>query len=162
MPESEEAGTTMDEATSELATRWLRLQGAIVDLVILTGIWLGTWIAIGNTLPEILELESKLTLTEALIWMGYDWVIYLVVNGYLLHTRGQTVGKLLAGTRIVGLDGQLLGLPRLFLLRVVPTGLLESIPVVGWVLFILGVLLIFRRDRRCLHDHIAGTKVIMA
>ncbi len=157
MPEAEAAEATMGEGTSELASRWLRLVGAIVDIVIVSVVWWGTWAAMGRPL----DFEG-LTAWDMVIWSVYEWAIYLAVNGYLLHKKGQTVGKVLAGTRIVGLDDRLVSLLRLFVLRVVVYGSLNFIPVVGSYLFLLGVLLIFRRDRRCLHDHFAGTKVVMA
>jgi hypothetical protein len=34
------------------------------------------------------------------------------------------------------------------------------IPVVGGLISLVDIVLIFRRDRRCLHDHIAGTRVL--
>jgi uncharacterized RDD family membrane protein YckC len=37
---------------------------------------------------------------------------------------------------------------------------LQQIPVVNFILPLLDALFIFREDRRCIHDLIAGTKVI--
>lgn len=34
------------------------------------------------------------------------------------------------------------------------------LPVVGWIAFLAYALCIFRRDRRCLHDLIAGIRVV--
>jgi hypothetical protein len=44
--------------------------------------------------------------------------------------------------------------------RLLPLWLVQMIPVIGSFLGLLDVLFIFRQDRRCLHDMIAGTEVI--
>ena len=38
--------------------------------------------------------------------------------------------------------------------------LVAQIPYIGAFLILADVLCIFREDRRCLHDHLAGTRVI--
>jgi len=44
--------------------------------------------------------------------------------------------------------------------RYIPIWIVGLIPGVGIALTILDALFIFRDDRRCIHDLIAGTKVI--
>ena len=51
---------------------------------------------------------------------------------------------------------------RLLALRYLPLQAVGQIPILGVVVGLLNPLLIFRADRRCLHDHIAGTKVVLA
>lgn len=83
------------------------------------------------------------------------------MNGYLLARRGQTIGKFTLGIRIVSHENnQLLALWKIFSLRYMPRSLLAVVPVVGQFLMIIDVLFIFRKDKRCVHDFIAGTKVI--
>jgi uncharacterized RDD family membrane protein YckC len=78
---------------------------------------------------------------------------------YLLHTEGQTIGKRAANIRIVEVDsGENGGFVRNFLLREFVNGLLAFIPFYA----IVDILFIFRDDQRCIHDHIAGTKVVKA
>lgn len=87
------------------------------------------------------------------------WLVVLVVNAILLGMRKQSVGKLIVGIEIVRSDGSPAGFWRLVGLR----GFLGLVPwVVFWPLAMLGdAPFIFRRDRRCIHDLVAGTVVVV-
>jgi uncharacterized RDD family membrane protein YckC len=98
---------------------------------------------------------------------------FTAMHGYLLATRAQTIGKWLVGTRIVRADNdEVPTLARTVSLRygtlaIGPVATL-SVLVLNWsvipyVLIVVGLIdiaLVFRRDRRCLHDLIARTKVV--
>ena len=87
-------------------------------------------------------------------------LVYLALHGYLLHKYGQTIGKAEFGMRIEMLNGEKANLQHIVLWRYLPVILLSFVPVIGqWLTGLLDPLLIFRKDRRCLHDHIAGTQV---
>lgn len=80
-----------------------------------------------------------------------------VAQAALLTRRGQTVGKLLLGVRIVRRDtGRNAGFATNVLVRSLANGLLCLVP--GY--FLLDSLFIFRADRLCLHDLLAGTVVV--
>ena len=97
---------------------------------------------------------------------------FAAMQGHLLATRGQTIGKWLVGTRIVRADNdEVPTLARTLGLRygTLALGLPCTLFVFGFALVIpyplvvVGLLdgaLVFRRDRRCLHDLFAGTKVV--
>ena len=77
----------------------------------------------------------------------------------LLSRDGQTLGKKAVGIRIVKKDtGENGGFVSNVLLRIIVNGLLGIIPLYGLV----DILFIFREDRRCIHDMIAGTVVVRA
>jgi uncharacterized RDD family membrane protein YckC len=82
----------------------------------------------------------------------------LGVNLSWLASDGQTIGKRVTGIAIVRRDGSQASLGRLIGLRWFLMLLLGYIPMVGLV----NPLLIFRRDQRCLHDHLADTIVVRA
>ena len=87
---------------------------------------------------------------------------YLILNGYGLFTRGQTIGKRLLGIAIVASStGDRVPFWRLVCVRALffPISFLLALPPLT-VLSLLDQGLIFRSDRRCLHDVIAGTMVI--
>lgn len=95
----------------------------------------------------------------------------LGIQIFLLTSRGQSLGKILLGVRVVRADdGEKPGFLRAWLLRELPSGtiqgLLQLVPIVGFFLRFAFVttnyLMIFREDRRCLHDFIAGTRVVRA
>jgi uncharacterized RDD family membrane protein YckC len=88
-----------------------------------------------------------------------------IVNWTLLARRGQTIGKIVAGTRVVLLDGSPAPFKKIVVLRTWVFHLLSYIPGVNRLAPVVGLidaLYIFRADRRCLHDQLAGTKVVRA
>jgi uncharacterized RDD family membrane protein YckC len=151
-----------------LATRTLRLAGAIVDSVasavfvvaILVFTGYGYWTA---AIPSELSYGT--------ISLG-SFALFTAMQGTLLATRGQTIGKWLVGTRMVRADNEevptlarTLGL-RYGTLAIGPVATLAVLVlngVIPYALVVFGLLdiaLIFRRDRRCLHDLIARTRVV--
>lgn len=102
-----------------------------------------------------------------------------MLNWYLIATRGQTIGKRVARTRIVRVDGTPAGFLHGVALRnwllAVPSYVallsgyagVSSIAVTigtalaGWTIA-ASYLLIFGPDRRCGHDYLAGTRVVRA
>ena len=90
------------------------------------------------------------------------FVTFLVVQGYPLATTGQTWGKKWLNLKIVDLDGRKPEFVRLVGLRYATTQLAMLIPVLGNIYALVDTLFIFREDKRCLHDHIAGTRVVVA
>jgi uncharacterized RDD family membrane protein YckC len=92
--------------------------------------------------------------------MSWVIVILMIVNIVLLGVRGQSIGKLLLGIHIVrAQDGSRAGFLKAVLLRWVLFAIIESVRILGPVLMVGDVLLIFRKDRRCLHDLVADTLV---
>jgi uncharacterized RDD family membrane protein YckC len=78
---------------------------------------------------------------------------------YLLIVSGQTLGKKMMGIKIVMENTKKNGgfVPNV-LLRVLVNSALGIVPFYGLV----DILFIFREDRRCIHDLIAGTIVVKA
>ena len=150
----------LEEGEQELAGRGVRLGAAIIDGIILGLI---VW-------PFAMSTDYWTRATQGDIGMGdllqlslVSLLGFLVLHGYLLHKYGQTIGKRLLGIRIVSAtDGQLVSLGKIFGLRYVPIQIAGVIPVIGNILPLIDVLFIFREDRRCLHDFIAGTRVVKA
>jgi uncharacterized RDD family membrane protein YckC len=101
----------------------------------------------------------RLLVEEVLMAVGF-FVLFAAINAYPLHSTGQSWGKRLLGIRIVDLAGRKPDLWRLLVLRYLPTDAIGSIPFVGWPITLIDALMIFRKDRRCLHDFIAGTRVV--
>lgn len=141
----------------DLAGRGARLAAAIVDTIIAMLVIVPLMYAFGA-----FDTMATMSFTVTLLLNVVTLVIFTLVHGYLLKTRGQTIGKSLLGIKIVALDGHLLDLPSLILKRYAPVTFANVIPFIGGFLPLIDVLFIFRRDRRCVHDHIAGTKVVKA
>lgn len=113
-----------------------------------------------------------LTIGFGLLWFAIDeplgvlmmllLVVSLVtVQWYLLTTEGQTIGKSLMKIRIVRYDTEENpGFGRAVGLREMIPALIGAIPLFGLLFALVDVLFIFGEERRCIHDYIAGTKVI--
>ena len=144
---------TAHDTSSPLADPALRLAARTIDLgvalvpalaVVPVGIALGA--------PMLVRggLVSSLVAMGALGALNLGW----------LQRYGQTVGKRVVGLRIVRSDGRRATLATILLRRVVAPGVLASVPVVGSLFALADALLVFSRDRRTLHDHLADTIVI--
>jgi uncharacterized RDD family membrane protein YckC len=97
------------------------------------------------------------------IIIGIAFLALLAIQIYLLTTRGQTIGKKVMSVRIVKYaDDSNPGFVHACLLRLIVPGLINGIPLVGSVFPIVDACFIFGEERRCIHDLIAGTKVINA
>ncbi len=79
----------------------------------------------------------------------------------LLCIRSQSIGKLLLGIQIFDIEeGQRAGPVRAFLLRSFIPTVIGFIPLLGFLFWIVDTCFIFRDDHRCVHDLLAGTKVV--
>lgn len=92
------------------------------------------------------------------------WIIgcaaFAAINFRLLEHRGQTVGKWCMGIAIVGVDGTHRSAVSLLAKRFLPVAVCSLLSTIGELLSLLDACAIFGKERRCLHDRIAGTKVI--
>ncbi|UPT72730.1 MAG: RDD family protein [Elusimicrobiota bacterium] len=141
----------------ELAERLPRLWAALIDrllvlpLILVTGFLLPYGLARnGNGIAAII---ASVTIFLGLV--GYQM--------WLLTTQGQTIGKRLLKIRIVLIkDLSNGGFVANVLLRGVVPWVITLIPGLGILFSVCDPSFIFREDRRCIHDHIAGTCVIKA
>ena len=69
------------------------------------------------------------------------------------------LGKML-GIRIVDLNNRILPLGSLIFKRYFPVTFVALIPLVGQYLILIDSLFVLRKDKRCIHDFIAGTRVV--
>lgn len=88
------------------------------------------------------------------------FIIFFLLHGFLLQQFGQTLGKRIVGIAIVTLDNQKPAFVQLIVQRYFSQWVAGMIPVVGVLLRLIDILAIFRPDKRCIHDHLAKTKVI--
>ncbi len=94
-------------------------------------------------------------------WMFIVGLALFVVQVYLLVTRSQTIGKYVVKTQIMDVEtNQPAGFVKAGLLRMFVSGLIGAIPCVGPIYTIVDCFFVFREDRRCVHDLIAGTQVV--
>jgi uncharacterized RDD family membrane protein YckC len=82
----------------------------------------------------------------------YQWV--------LISRTGQSLGKKWTGIRIERIDGDRLTFGTGVFLRNWVPKLIGAVPYLGGIFHLIDALFIYRDDRRCIHDHIAGTRVV--
>ncbi|WP_213601659.1 RDD family protein [Pseudoxanthomonas japonensis] len=154
------------------ATRGRRLVAFLLDTLVVTLVWMLASelvaLATGYRTPEpassgdlARDLLGALATPVSAVDYMVGFVVWLLLQGALLHRRQQTLGKLVMGIRIVHAHGGRAGFLRIVLLRELPLWLVMLLPY-GVLLAMLDPLAIFGRERRCLHDRVAGTRVAMA
>lgn len=153
---------------SELASRGSRLGAALLDGLIGLVLMVPGLIVLFSKIdlkpgerPDVLELLQ--VDSTATLLLAAAALLYWVVQAILLSTQGQSLAKKMIGIRIVKLDGSEPGFVGAFLLRSFVPGLIYQIPyAVGSIFSLVDVLFIFGEERRCIHDYMAGTRVIDA
>jgi uncharacterized RDD family membrane protein YckC len=155
--------------SAKLASRWKRFAGYIIDKVIVYVVSVILRLAVfKNIMENINSAEMKSLIVQSNIFIGYSSA-YLLLNAWLLVSKGQTIGKTLMRTRIVNLAGEKVPLWKVFFLReMLFWGLfclaLDQLPQIIQRLYIIFLIIngmfIVRTDRRCIHDLVCGTQVI--
>lgn len=144
-----------------LATPWERLGAFIIDLLVIIVPFI-----VLMTLLDTFSNATNMSYTDGFMFaiaiMFICGLIYMVVNIWLLYKYGQTAGKRIIGIKILDQENNKPSLVKSFLIRTIVPVIILPVPVVGILFFITDALFIFRQDRRCLHDLIAGTKVVIA
>jgi uncharacterized RDD family membrane protein YckC len=158
------AGTQAPAAEGQLAERGTRFVSQLVDgllfLVALVPALIGGFQS-GAFKEGGTTAIFRAFATGALgVASGLAWVSLIIFQAYLVATSGQSIAKRLFKIKIVKVDGTKVNFMSGVLVRNWLMMLLQQIPVVNLILPLLDALFIFRQDRRCIHDLIAGTKVV--
>lgn len=128
------------------ATRGSRFAGALIDNLV-------------YLLPLIVAAAGESN--PAIVGLGWGGLLMLVaLQSLLVAWSGQSIGKKVMRTCIVRMDGSPAGFLHGVLLRSWLPLLAGLIPYIGGAFGLVDALLIFGADSRCIHDHVAGTKVM--
>jgi uncharacterized RDD family membrane protein YckC len=140
--------------TEALASRGARLAASLIDGLAAVVILLPALAAI-FFVGDNSSLSSTGIAFAALSGIGF--LGFAVYQLSMLLREGQTLGKRAMNIRIVNYsDGEIPSPGRLLLMRYFVNSLLGNIPLYTF----LDVLFIFGSERRCIHDYLAGTKVV--
>ncbi len=143
------------------ATLWQRFAGAFVDGLItgvIMAVLIGIFIALG-LFGDSWVLGMKTT--SMIIVTGFvSFGLFVLVQFPFLKATGQTIGKKVMKTKIVTLSGEKPSMQDLILKRYAFMHLIRVIPFVGKLLSLINVLCVFGSSRSCIHDMVAGTKVV--
>lgn len=156
----------VEDGAQEPAERIIRLGAYFIDAAIIAIPAIVFAIVLPMTARHGGDVSAAQPPNGVLATVGALFGLYalgvVILDCIWLHRYGQTIGKRLLKIRIVRTNGERCGLLRVIFARVLPVGLLGAIPLVGWLFSLADPLLIFREDRRCLHDLIADTMVVKA
>ena len=103
-----------------------------------------------------------LSMEENIVTFLVGQTLFLILNGVFLNNNGQTIGKKIMNIKIVSMERNQVGIIKLYTLRYLVFSFVNQIPTVGSLINLVNILFIFGKERRCLHDRIAGTCVIKA
>ncbi|MEH6384847.1 MAG: RDD family protein [Colwellia sp.] len=138
----------------EKATRGDRLIAALIDGVI------GIISAIPIFIYVDFETLTDLTFSLSVMLLAYGIMVGFILHGYLLYHYGQTIGKNFMSIRIENLDNTKANLTTIYFKRMIPMQILSMVPFGGqFIAGIVNPLFIFGKEKRCLHDYVAKTKV---
>jgi uncharacterized RDD family membrane protein YckC len=180
VPEVTTTGPSAPVAGPANADRGARLLARVIDWLIELACAIPGGIILGPELvkfalavsqgkePDLDDLNLPRVAVGAAVLLG-AWLLFLVVQVWMLSVRGQSIGKRIIGLRIVKLDGTEPGFVHAWLMRealVTAIGMAAGfIPIIGPILLrpafhLVDWCLIFRDDELCLHDTIANTRVV--
>ena len=149
-----------------------RFLGKLIDVLIMIplGLVIGVGYASVSPPPKVIVVEKTSDLfSMGATGYGYGETLLLAVLGIAAYigiqwtfwaSTGQSIGKKVMKTQVVNLDGSQASAKTIALKRYAIMSLIGNVPVAGGLVSLIGVLLIFRRDRNCLHDDIAKTRVV--
>ena len=143
------------------APRWRRLVATAIDAVLVPSLSL-VLVAVTGAVEDAEDFADNAWMLHVLL---LAITAYLLLNGWLLWRRGQTIGKFAMGIAIAGSASgdpvRIAPLWKLILLRAWFFALLFGafMPAVGLIVLV-DHLFIFSRRRQCLHDLACGTVVV--
>ncbi len=141
-----------------LAGRGRRLVATLIDMLLVPALTV-LLIMITGVVEHAEDYRNAIWLLNVFLLAVLS---YLILNGYWLFTRGQTVGKRLMGIAIVASSGERAAFWKLVCIRALFFPLLFVVisPVLAWMPLI-DQLFVFGKKRRCVHDLAAGTSVVV-
>jgi uncharacterized RDD family membrane protein YckC len=143
----------------ELAGRGARFAAVMIDGIISSAI-LFPAMYLAGTWGRLTTLQ--ISMLETMLWAVGGLVLYVLLHGRLLRLHGQTLGKRMVGIQAVSVvNGDVIPLQKMVVTRILPVHVLANLPPPLNYLTLIDALMIFRKDRRCLHDMLAGTRVVV-
>lgn len=140
-----------------LAERWRRLVASLLDGITVMPFTFGGMFLLGD-LQNIKE-GIPAPVSHQLIIAAVAVMAFSAIHGRMLVKAGQTWGKKVMRIKIVKVD-ETKADTKALVKRYAFYLLIAYLPWVGQYLSIAGVLFIFSKSRRCLHDYVGETKVV--
>ena len=116
-------------AAAPLASLENRFFGAFIDGVLQTLIF-APILFISGDISEMIKGNINTSMINW-DWFAYSVIIFLVLQGYFLVTRGQSIGKMIVGTRIVDEEGKIPSALKIVGLRHLAIMVINQVPYAG-------------------------------
>lgn len=140
------------------ASRWDRLLASLIDGLIMLVIVMPVMYLTGGF--DGVSKGVQPSLVYILFMALLIIVVFIIINGALLTTKGQTIGKRALLIKIVTLSGELPSIKKHLLKRYGVYFLIGQVPLVGQILSTANLLIVLGKQKRCGHDYLAGTLVV--
>ncbi len=162
-PKSAVLTASVPEQGLLLASRWHRLVASFLDSLILMAVFLPLQFLTGAFQRETARQAAGGSMfafrPENMLWAAFGMIFLVSINwNFLLN--GQTIGKKALNIRIDRVEGGPCDRTRIITRRIAAVQILYLIPVFNFLFMFVDCLMIFRSNKRTLHDEIAGTKVV--
>lgn len=148
----------VDDSEKPLASRWARLGASIIDSIIMMIVVVPVMYFTGGFDGVMEGRQPGLIYSLGIGVLGF--IVFFVINYRFLIANGQTIGKKVLEIKIVDLNGNVPAFQPQLLIRYAVYMLPGQVPVVGQIFSIVNILFIFGKEKRCLHDLAAKTKVV--
>lgn len=160
-PAVDSAPLVAADSAPELAKLGDRFLGSLLDgligILIVIPLWGGLYLlGVFRSVEEMGRIGLGYTLLISVL----HYVLFMAIQWKSLNATGQTIGKKAAKTRIATMDGSKPPVWDIVFKRYGFVTVISMIPFLGVILTWIDILLIFKKDRRCLHDLVAGTQVL--
>jgi len=152
------ADLAVDTQSSYLASRWRRLFASLLDTLTIVVVTLPAMYFTGGFDQIIAGVEPSIAYNLSIGALGL--LVFIIINAKFLIKEGQTLGKKVLGIKIVDIEGNLPTMKAHLLKRYATYFLPGQVPIAGQLFSFVNILFIFGKQKRCIHDHIAGTRVI--
>jgi uncharacterized RDD family membrane protein YckC len=148
----------INDSERPLASRWARLGASIIDSIIMMLVVVPAMYFTGG-FDGI--MEGREPGFVYMFSMGIvSFIVFFAINYRSLIANGQTIGKKVLEIKIVDLNGSAPQFQPQLLIRYAVYLLPGQIPMVGQIFSLINVLFIFTKEKRCIHDLVAKTKVV--
>lgn len=148
----------VDDSEKPLASRWARLGASIIDSIIMMFVVVPVMYFTGGFDGIMDGREPGFVYMFSMGILSF--IVFFAINYRYLVANGQTIGKKVLEIKIVDLNGNVPVFQPHLVIRYAVYLLPGQIPVVGQFFSLVNVLFIFGKEKRCIHDLVAKTKVV--
>lgn len=146
----------------DAATPGARLGAKLLDVVIVA-LALFFALIVAGVLGFLNDRANPDVKSLGLLCMLSGPIVISILQWVLIAQRGQTIGKIALGIRIVDVrSGEIPGFLQGVVLRIWLPMFIMLFVCPGVLFGIIDAMMVFSADQRCLHDHMAQTRVINA